>query len=148
MLCCTTELATLLQSCARLGHPHKASWLQAFVNTALEALQPAAASAAASASDSIAVPSPPDSLEAPAASAATEADVAAGASEGAAAAAGGSIESDKVQAFTVTVAQLLEAVARWVGEGRGVGCDLGCTVGTQPVVCSLLDATGLTSLEV
>lgn len=117
VLCCTTELATLLQSCARLGHPHKASWLQAFVNTAVEALQPPAAAAAAS--DSIAV-TPPDSLEAPAAAAATEAEVAANAQEGAAAAAaGGSLESDNVQAFTATVAQLLEAVARWVGEGRG-----------------------------
>lgn len=47
------ELATLLLSCARLGHPHKASWLQTYVSTAQDRLAeaaPAAADGAAAAS--------------------------------------------------------------------------------------------------
>lgn len=125
-VCASAELATLLLSCARLGHPHRSSWLQQYVTTAqqqLEATLQADTGACVGTANqqlkaAVVHSGVIDDAEAGTAQQAVAEPVqdrAAGSSidgSSSAAAAGASADEGELQEFTATVAQLVEALAR------------------------------------
>lgn len=125
------ELAMLLSSCAKLGHPHKSSWLQQYVSTAQQrlakAVQQYAVTAGAAVSNSSTTTTTSSSTTSSSSSASrsrqrrktTASGSSSSGDDSSRAPAGlsadvvsGSQGSEGLQAFAVTVAQLLDAMAR------------------------------------